>query len=209
MIKEHSGEYFTKNLVPGKAVYGEELRSFDGVEYRHWNPHRSKLSAYLKLGGNLQIKEDSDILYLGAGQGTTVSHLSDMAASGRIFAVEVSPTAYRKLLSLSQKRPNIFPILADARHPGNYNDIVDKVDFLYQDIAQRDQSNIFLKNIGVLKKGALGMIAVKARSIDISKEPTKIYQEVKRELKENGLDVKEPIVISRWQKDHALIPVSF
>ena len=37
-------EIATRNLNPGMSVYGEELIVED-VEYRLWNPRRSKLSA--------------------------------------------------------------------------------------------------------------------------------------------------------------------
>ena len=42
---------FTRNLVPGMRVYGEGLFRERGTEYREWVHTRSKLAAYLKLGG--------------------------------------------------------------------------------------------------------------------------------------------------------------
>ena len=45
----------TRNLTPGISVYGEELITED-VEYRLWNPRRSKLSAAILNGlKNLSI----------------------------------------------------------------------------------------------------------------------------------------------------------
>jgi len=35
----------TQNLVPGNQVYNEKLVQSGGVEYRIWNPFRSKLAA--------------------------------------------------------------------------------------------------------------------------------------------------------------------
>ena len=47
-------EVATRNLTPGISVYGEELITED-VEYRLWNPRRSKLSAAILNGlKNLQ-----------------------------------------------------------------------------------------------------------------------------------------------------------
>ena len=49
------------------------------IEYRVWNPFRSKLAAAI-LGGvdKIHIKPGSKVLYLGAASGTTVSHVSDI-----------------------------------------------------------------------------------------------------------------------------------
>ncbi|KAF5743514.1 hypothetical protein HS088_TW08G00098 [Tripterygium wilfordii] len=74
----------TKNLIPGETVYNEKrisVQNEDGtkVEYRVWNPFRSKLAAAI-LGGvdNIWIKPGAKVLYLGAASGTTVSHVSDI-----------------------------------------------------------------------------------------------------------------------------------
>ena len=52
------------------------------VEYRVWNPFRSKLAAAI-LGGvdNIYMQPGSKVLYLGAASGTTVSHVSDIVGS--------------------------------------------------------------------------------------------------------------------------------
>ena len=108
------GNVATKNLTPGTSVYGEELIQED-VEYRIWNPRRSKLAAALLNGlKNLELDDASKVLYLGASTGTTVSHISDIVTEGRIYAVEFSPTTAKKLVQLSRQRPNIAPILGDA-----------------------------------------------------------------------------------------------
>ena len=74
----------TKNMVAGESVYGEKKISVDGeggdkIEYRVWNPFRSKLAAAI-LGGidKIHMKPGSKVLYLGAASGTTVSHVSDI-----------------------------------------------------------------------------------------------------------------------------------
>ncbi len=41
----------TVNAAPGTAVYGERLVTLEGVEYRQWDPYRSKLAAMILLGG--------------------------------------------------------------------------------------------------------------------------------------------------------------
>lgn len=80
----------TKNLVPGESVYGEKRISIDGgvegtkIEYRVWNPFRSKLAAGV-LGGmdHIFIEPGKKVLYLGAASGTSVSHVADIVGPVR------------------------------------------------------------------------------------------------------------------------------
>ncbi len=201
------GRYHTLNLVPSTSVYGEDLLRVDDVEYRNWDPARSKLGAFLVKEKSLPFRYDSEVLYLGAGDGTTVSHLSDILTDGKIYAVEVAKNPYRNLLDLSKKRKNIFPILGDARRPEDYRDLVEEVDVVYQDIAQRDQVEIFIKNLDLLSEGHHGLIAVKSRSMDVSSSPDKIYQKARDELGSRGFEVVMQVDISRWQKDHAVLVI--
>lgn len=160
----------TKNLVPGESVYGEKrinievwtpllltplvltcllactgLQAEGGltegkIEYRVWNPFRSKLAAAI-LGGveNIHIQPGSKVLYLGAASGTTVSHVADIvgpvsghmtwshacgdymcAQEGLVYAVEFSHRSGRDLINVAKKRTNIIPVIEDARHPHKY-----------------------------------------------------------------------------------------
>lgn len=75
----------TKNLVPGESVYGEKRITIEGaepdtkVEYRVWNPFRSKLAAGVLNGlDNIFIAPGKKVLYLGAASGTSVSHVADI-----------------------------------------------------------------------------------------------------------------------------------
>ncbi len=201
------GRYYTMNLVPGESVYGEDLVEVDKFEYRNWNPNRSKLGAFLVKEGGLPFGPEDEILYLGAGDGTTVSHLSDILTDGRIFAVEKARKPYRNLLKLSKKRKNIFPIMADANHPENYRDLMGQVDFVYQDIAQRNQLDIFLKNLTFIERGNYGMIAIKSRSIDVSKSSKKVIDDLVKQVIEKGYEIVTSVDISRWQKGHSILMV--
>ena len=53
--------------------------STEKIEYRVWNPYRSKIAAAV-IGGveDIFIKPGAKVLYLGAASGTTVSHVSDI-----------------------------------------------------------------------------------------------------------------------------------
>ena len=193
----------TRNLTPGISVYGEELITED-VEYRLWNPRRSKLSAAILNGlKNLNIDNDFKVLYLGASTGTTVSHISDIVYNGKIYAVEFSPVTAKKLTRLSRQRYNIYPILGDATKPREYMNIIEKVDFVYCDVAQPTQSELFMKNMKLFAKDdASGMLMIKARSIDVVQKPKKIFKQEEKKLKEKGFKIIEKVKLEPYEKDH-------
>ncbi len=199
----------TANLAPGKRVYGEKIVSSGGVEYRLWDPFRSKLAAAIINGLKFSpFKEGIKVLYLGASTGTTVSHVSDIVKDdGVVFAVEFSPRVANEFIDRCAKfRKNIITIVEDARKPENYVGIFGKVDVVYCDIAQPDQTEIAIKNCKMfLKKEGILMLIVKSRSIDVVKEPTKIFEEEERKLKSSGFDVLQKIELTPFDKDHALI----
>ena len=157
----------------------------------------------------MKLENESNILYLGAATGTTVSHISDITKDGIIYAVENSPIAVKKLIKLCEKRGNIIPIYEDANHPERYSIIVSNIDIIYQDISQRNQAEIFSLNIKrYLKKGGYGIIMVKARSIDISLKPKKAYDLVSSYLEKKGFNVEEKVDLSPYVKDHMAILIS-
>ena len=197
-------EIATKNIVPQKRVYGEQLFEENGHEFRTWNPHRSKLAAAILNGlEKLKIAEDWKTLYLGASTGTTVSHISDITKEGLIYAVEFSNVSMRKLVRLCEVRPNIAPILGDATKPKRYINLLEKVDFVYCDVAQPNQTNAFIDNIHLfLKKNAISMIMIKSRSIDVNQKPQKIFKQEEKKLKEMGFSIVEKIKLEPYEKDH-------
>ena len=197
------GNVATKNLNPGTSVYGEELIVED-EEYRIWNPSRSKLAAALLNGlENLEIQDTSKVLYLGASTGTTVSHISDIAINGKIYAVEFSPTTAKKLVQLSNQRFNIAPILGDATKPKGYLNIVEKTDLVYCDVAQPNQSELFMRNMNLFSKDdGVGLLMIKARSIDVVQKPKKIFREQEKKLKEKGFKIVEKVKLEPYEKDH-------
>ncbi len=199
---------YTRNLVPGRTVYGEGLVREDGIEYRRWDATRSKLAAYLKRGGRTwPFGAASSILYLGAGSGTTVSHLSDLCPAGTIVAIEIAPRVFRDLLSVAETRPNLIPILADATQPQSYRNHVGVVDVLYQDVAQRDQESIFLRNLDFLRPGGTGFLVVKARSVDVAAKPSEIYARARQTLTDAGLDFVDLRDLDPFEVDHAVLVV--
>merc|ERR1712087_947343 len=150
----------TKNMVPGESGYGEkrlvaesETNPEDKVEYRVWNPFRSKLGAGIVGGiGAMPIKPGSKILYLGGASGTTVSHVSDMIGpEGVVYAVEFSHRSGRDLTNMAKKRPNVVPIVEDARQPQRYRMLIGMVDVIFSDVAQPDQARIVTLNASYFK----------------------------------------------------------
>ena len=202
---------FTENLdyCKGLKVYNERLLKSKGKEFRSWNPYRSKLAAAILNELKIDIKPNSKILYLGAATGTTVSHISDIIKGGLIYSVESSPVAVKSLIQLSKIRKNVIPILGDANHPDRYSPIVSTVDFIYQDISQRNQAEIFISNVTrYLRKNYNGILMVKARSIDVSLKPKKAYDIVCTKLKNSGIKIKEVIDLTPYEKDHTAIVIS-
>lgn len=206
----HSGRLHTPNLKPGVKVYGERLTRLRGQEYRDWSARRSKLAAYLSKGGRgFRINGSEDILYLGAASGTTVSHLSDLLPNGRIFAVEFSARPFRDLIALSAQRPNVIPILSDAAQPERYAPfLLHRVPIIYQDIAQRNQAQLFAENLRrFLSQDGLGFLAVKARSVNVAQAPRVTYEAVRKELFVRGYDTVETTELEPHERDHAMLVV--
>ncbi|MBI3033465.1 fibrillarin-like rRNA/tRNA 2'-O-methyltransferase [Candidatus Woesearchaeota archaeon] len=197
--------FYTKNLVPGKKVYDERLVREQGVEYREWNIRKSKLAAALAKGlKHLPLKTGDTVLYLGCASGTTASHVSDIVnKEGIVFGVDFAPRVLRDFVFLSEIRDNLIPIYGDAHHPEQYTWRIYPSNVLIQDVAQKDQVNIFLKNLVCLNKGGYAILVIKARSIDVAASPKKIFQDVKREL-EKHIVIEEFLTLDPYEIDHCL-----
>lgn len=196
----------TRNLAPGKRVYDEKIFKINNSEYRTWDPYRSKLGAGIMCSmKNMPIKNGSKVLYLGASTGTTVSHVSDIVGrNGIIYAVEFAERVLRNLLTLCSNRPNICPIMADARKPENYW-WVEEVDVVFTDIAQPDETEIALRNTEFLKDGGFLILSVKSQSIDVTKNPGTVFKEEAQKIKKAELTVLESIDIQKFEKGHCII----
>ncbi|MBR3213809.1 MAG: fibrillarin-like rRNA/tRNA 2'-O-methyltransferase [Methanosphaera sp.] len=194
----------TVNLTPGVQVYQEKLLDYEDKQFRLWNPRRSKLAAAIINGLSIfPFKEDSTVLYLGASAGTTPSHISDICTNGRIYCVEFSATMMREFLDVSKNRRNLLALLEDATHPSDYQALVESVDIIYSDVAQATQTKLFLDNFKLFaREDTIGIIMIKARSIDVTKKPSVIFKEEKRKLEEGGLRILEEIKLDPYEKDH-------
>jgi len=198
----------TRNMVKGRSVYGEQLIELD-VEYRIWNPYKSKLAAAILRGlPRLTFKPGDRVLYLGASTGTTVSHISDiLGPNGIVYVLVFASRPARELISnVASLRQNVIPIILDARFPENYRHIVQEVDSLYCDVAQPEQARILADNADVyLKKGSDALLAVKARSIDSTRDPTRIFVQEANVLRSRTFKVEKTITLRPYDKAHAMI----
>lgn len=206
-LEDGTKKLATVNLAPGTKVYGERLVQFEGMEYRLWDPYRSKLAAAILRGlKHVPIGEGVRVLYLGAASGTTASHVSDLVgASGRVYCVEISSRPFRDLLLVCMRRSNMVPLLADASRPEGYRSLIESVDVIYQDVAQPEQTGILLSNVlAFLRSGGYTVLSLKARSIDVTKEPREIFREEMEEL-EKELEILDVKILEPYDKDHAMI----
>ncbi len=196
----------TRNLVPGDKTYTKNIFSIKGTEYREWNPFKSKACAAIALGlKNFPLKSGLKILYLGVSFGQTATFFSDiLGKKGIIYGVEFSERCLTDLNAVAEKRGNIVPILGDARNPDEYG-WIEPVDVIYEDVASDDQAEIMIRNSRhFLKPGGYAMIAIKARSINVVKDPRIVFKEQIEILKKH-FELVEKINIERYEKDHMFV----
>lgn len=206
----HNVYLIDKKTIATKSSYGSHYGEKILLnEFREWIPYRSKLAAVFLKGYLVNIKPDWKILYLGAASGTTVSHLSDIIDKGIIYAVEYSAKPFLKFIELAKERKNIIPILEDASKPWMYSGIVEEVDFVYQDIAQKNQVEIFKLNCKIfLKERGEGIIMVKARSIDSTVDPEIVFNKVVKELSKD-FKILRYGTLEPFHKDHVFVHVVY
>lgn len=217
IVKGKEDALATKNMVVGESVYGEKRVSVEdatgtSIEYRVWNPFRSKLAAAMMAGlENVHVKPGTKLLYLGAASGTTVSHCSDIVGpEGIVYAVEFSHRSGRDLLNVAKKRPNIVPIVEDARHPHKYRMLVGMVDTIFSDVAQPDQARIVALNAhNFLKNGGHAVISIKANCIDSTAEPEAVFAGEVNKLKEEKFKPREQVTLEPYERDHAVVVAEY
>ncbi|KAI1405660.1 rRNA 2'-O-methyltransferase fibrillarin [Hypoxylon fuscum] len=211
----------TKSIAPGIEVYGEKRVTVDAttkgedgtpittkVEYRIWNPFRSKLAAGI-IGGidNIYMKPGSKVLYLGAASGTSVSHVSDIVGpTGNVYAVEFSHRSGRDLVNMAQNRTNVIPIVEDARHPMKYRMLVPMVDCIFADVAQPDQARIVALNAQLfLKVGGGVVISIKANCIDSTAAPEAVFAQEVQKLRAERIKPQEQLTLEPYERDHCIV----
>ena len=183
----------------GEPVYGEPT---DG-DWRLWDAGRSKLGAMLELGLDTGLRGGDGVLYLGAASGTTVGHVADFA--GPTYAVEFAPRPARDLLDVASTRPNLFPLLKDARRPETYAHVVESgLDAVVQDVATRGQATVAVGNRQFLREDGRLVAAIKARSEDVTADPGDVFDEAVDALS-GSYEVLEAERLDRFHDDHLAV----
>ena len=211
---------WTLNAVPGADVYGESLRRFSGKEHRRWDPNRSKLGAgMLRTKGDpadLLPAQGATVLYLGAGHGTSVSHLYDHLCgaenrfNGRLVCVDLAPRCLRDLTFMAKNRPGLVPVLGDARQHAAWGVLLPtKVPWLFQYVAQAGQVDIFLSACErFLQPGGTGLLSLKAASERWTGEgETALFQGVEDRLLAHNYAVIEAVELTGYEDNHRLFIV--
>jgi fibrillarin-like pre-rRNA processing protein len=122
--------------------------------------------------------------------------------------VEKSPTSFAPLLSVARRRTNLLPLLADAQLPERYQADVGSVDFLYQDVAQRNQAQIFLENArACLAPGGRGILMLKVRSVTQRRPSAAIVREAREALVHGGLTVRSETPLNPFSREHVALTV--
>ncbi|GAO17780.1 uncharacterized protein UV8b_04148 [Ustilaginoidea virens] len=211
----------TRNLTPGESVYGEKrisvdetIQNDDGttsttkVEYRMWNPFRSKLCAAIAGGADdIYMRPGSRVLYLGGASGTSVSHVADLVGpTGYVYAVEFSHRSGRDLINMASRRTNVVPIVEDARQPARYRMIVPMVDVIFADVAQPDQARIVAMNANwFLKVGGGILISIKANCIDSTAPPAEVFANEVQKMRAESIKPKFQLTLEPFERDHCLV----
>ncbi|KAJ6789745.1 hypothetical protein PWT90_05745 [Aphanocladium album] len=215
----------TRNLTPGESVYGEKRISVDEsvqnddgtttttkVEYRMWNPFRSKLCAAIAGGADdIYMKPGSRVLYIGGASGTSVSHVADLVGpTGYVYAVEFSSRSGRDLIAMASKRPNVVPIVEDARQPARYRMIVPMVDVIFADVAQPDQARIVAMNANwFLKVGGGVLISIKANCIDSTAPAAEVFASEVQKMRAEAMKPKFQLTLEPFERDHCLVAAEY
>ena len=209
----------TKNTAPGESVYGEKRISVEEpskeegdvptkTEYRVWNPFRSKLAAGI-MGGvdEIGIAPGKKVLYLGAASGTSVSHVADVVGpEGIVYAVEFSHRPGRELIGMAKKRPNVIPIIDDARHPQKYRMLISMADAIFADVAQPDQARIIALNAHLfLKDQGIVVISIKANCIDSTVDAETVFAREVQKLREERIKPLEQLTLEPYERDHCVV----
>tara|TARA_B100000676_G_scaffold286796_1_gene316721 strand:+ start:148 stop:852 length:705 start_codon:yes stop_codon:yes gene_type:complete len=216
-VRKEGRTLWTRNAVKGISVRGERRKRDGRIEWRRWDPTRSKVAAAI-----LRTREDpspllptpgSTCLYLGASSGGTVSHIHDFVCGaenhhgGQLVAVEISPRMVRDLVKLSDMRPGLVPVLGDARKPEQVAAFIrGKANWIHQDLSIADQAETFVKMAtSFLSPGGIGLLSLKAASERSSEgDDNSRFQKAERILRESDLVLQERIDLTGLEEQHVV-----
>ncbi|XP_070675859.1 rRNA 2'-O-methyltransferase fibrillarin 1-like [Malus domestica] len=192
--------FFSSTDAACKAMNVDGTR----VEYRVWNPFRSKLGAAILAG--IDYHWDCEFLHLGQYYRHVEQILLYLIVLEVVYAVEVSPRGGRDLVNMAKKRTNVIPIIVHARHPARYWMLVSLVDVIFADVAQPDQARILGLNANYfLKVGGCCLISIKANCIDSTLPAEKVYEHEMERMGAEQLTPKQRVTHEPFERDHACV----
>tara|TARA_B100000965_G_scaffold50578_2_gene37342 strand:+ start:61206 stop:61913 length:708 start_codon:yes stop_codon:yes gene_type:complete len=220
-VRKDGRTLWTRNAVKGISVRGERRKREGRIEWRRWDPTRSKVAAALLRTraepASLLPNPGSTCLYLGASSGGTVSHIHDFVCgaenhhSGQLVAVEISPRMVRDLVKLSERRPGIVPVLGDARKPENIAAFIrGKANWIHQDLSIADQAETFVRIAkSFLVAGGTGLLSLKAASERSSQgDDNSRFQRAERIIMDSDLILEERIDLTGLEEQHVVFVCS-
>ena len=216
-VRKEGRTLWTRNAVKGTSVRGERRKRDGRIEWRRWDPTRSKVAAAIlrtiEDPSTLLPNPGSTCLYLGASSGGTVSHIHDFVCGadnhhgGQLVAVEISPRMVRDLVKLSDMRPGLVPVLGDARKPEQVAAFIrGKANWIHQDLSIADQAETFVKMAtSFLSPGGIGLLSLKAASERSSEgDDNSRFQKAERILRESDLVLQERIDLTGLEEQHVV-----
>ncbi|MCI4323307.1 MAG: fibrillarin-like rRNA/tRNA 2'-O-methyltransferase [Thermoplasmata archaeon] len=198
---------FTEAATSQVPLFGERWSMVGRTTLRHIDPFRSKLGAAIVTGVTIALPRPGETwLYLGAASGTTASYVADLVGpSGAVYAVEKSPRPFVRLVELASRYPHVGPILADARRPTEYLDLVPPVDGIYADVAQPDQAALLLANAReFLRVRGSVLLAIKGSSMGRSRSGAE-HAEATRDELHPYLNPMQLVPLEPFHKAHAML----
>jgi fibrillarin-like rRNA methylase len=220
-VRREGRNLWTRNAVKGISVRGERRKRDGRIEWRRWDPTRSKVAAAIlrtrEEPSSLLPTPGSTCLYLGASSGGTVSHIHDFVCGaenhhgGQLVAVEISPRMVRDLVKLSDRRPGLVPVLGDARKPEQIAAFIrGKANWIHQDLSIADQAETFVKMAtSFLAPGGIGLLSLKAASERASEgDDNSRFQKAEQILRDSDLVFQERMDLKGLEEQHVVFSCS-
>lgn len=201
----------TINLYNENKIYNEKLVKKNSIEYKIWEPYRSKLAAAIMNGLEiLPITRKSKVLCLGSFTGTTTNHISDIVGTdGLVFCVAHSNKGTQNIVYEVKNRSNTNLIIHDLRNPSKYPAISEKVNVVYVDIEQPDQTEIAILNCKThLKTGGYLILIIKTKNKDDTKQSNEI---IKGKVKKLSVffDILQEVNLENYDREHSIVIAKF
>ncbi len=197
VYREIDGE--ERLATQGATVYGEPTEG----GWRAWDVRRSKLGAMIDAGMDTGLAGDDEVLYLGAANGTTASHVADFARV--VYAVEFASRPMGDLVDVAESRTTLFPLLKDAHQPETYAHVVEAdLDAIVQDVATRGQARVACANRQFLAADGRLLAAIKARSEDATADPETVFDAALDEL-ETTYEILDTRRLDPHHADHLAV----